>query len=134
MCKNLALARGRDALVQVYSLRKMFLYINAISTQVHHKLLVMHFIYYSLFVVKLNKSTALVLLHELYNSINESRSKSHLSANDIQVSHIFTGGYEINLKVKLDDYSRAIINKLIKKDNLYMKEGSSQVTLRSLGD
>jgi hypothetical protein len=73
-------------------------------------------------------------MHELYEGINESNSKKPVSATDIQVSHIFTGGYQINLKGKLDDNSRAIINQLVKRLKLYLKEESSQVTLRSIGD
>ena len=74
------------------------------------------------------------LLHELYDSINELHSKNHVSAEDIHVSHIFTGGYEINLKGKLDDHSRAIINKLASRHKLYMKEENTHITLRSVGE
>jgi hypothetical protein len=82
----------------------------------------------------MNRSRALDLMHELYDSINESRLKNPVHANNIQVSHIFTGGYQVNLKAKLDDNARAVVNEFAKKRRLYMKEENNQITLRSIGD
>lgn len=83
--------------------------------------------------VELNKSRALDLLHELYDNISASRS-NYFSAENISVSHIFTGGYQVSLKTNLDDHLRNIINDLLKRHKLYAKEKSGQITLRSIGD
>ena len=84
--------------------------------------------------VELNKSRALDLLHELYDNISASRSNSFVSAENISVSHIFTGGYQVSIKTNVDDHLRNVINDLVKRHKLYMKEKSGQVTLRSIGD
>jgi hypothetical protein len=85
-------------------------------------------------VIELDRSRALDLLHELCDSIKESSSKSSVSANNAHVAHIFTGGYQLKMKVNLDEHSRAIINELMKRNKLYMKEENDLVTLRSIGD
>jgi hypothetical protein len=85
-------------------------------------------------VAELNKSKALDILHELRDSVKDSPLKRAISLDNIQVSHIFTGGYQLIMKVNLDNYSRTIINELMKRHKLYMKEGNGHVTLRSIGD
>ncbi len=90
--------------------------------------------YYSLFVTELDKSRALDILRELRDKIGESHSAGDILVDSIQVSHIFTGGYQLNMKVNLDVRSKAIVDELLKRHKLYKKEENGRVTLRSIGD
>jgi hypothetical protein len=133
--QNRALGSEREVpLREVCSIAEKFLHNTMTTLRLWDKLLVRGTPYNSLFVVVLNKSRALDILHELYANINEVRSENPLPAHNIQVSHICTGGYQVNLKLKLDDHSRAVINEFVKKRKLYLKEERSQITLRSIGD
>ncbi len=80
----------------------------------------------------MNKSEAIEVLHELYEACKESANVSHVSLDGSQISHIFTGGYEIKIKCELDSPKRVILNGIIKKHNLMMKERNGYIILQSL--
>ena len=82
----------------------------------------------------MNKSEALAILHELYEACKESANTNGVSLDGSQVSHIFTGGYQIKMKCELDSHKRDILKGIAKKHNLLVKEQSGYVILRSLGD
>ena len=81
----------------------------------------------------MNKSEALVVLHEFYDACKESVTASCVSLDGSPVSHIFTGGYQIKMKCELDSCSRDILKGIIKKHNLAMREQNGYVILQSLG-
>ena len=81
----------------------------------------------------MNKSEALAVLHEFYDACKEPGTVSCVSLDGSQVSHIFTGGYQIEMKCKLDGRSRDILKGIIKKHNLAMREQNGHVILQSLG-
>ena len=82
----------------------------------------------------MNKLEALAVLHEIGNAVKESASTSVIVLEGSQVSHISTGGYEIKMKIELDNYSRDIIKDIMRKHNLYMKEQNGYVIILSIGD
>jgi hypothetical protein len=84
-------------------------------------------------VLLMNKSEALAVLHEFKDACKESVTVSCVSMDDSQVSHIFTGGYQIKMKCELDNCSRDILKGIIKKQNLAMREQNGYVILQSLG-
>jgi len=73
-------------------------------------------------------------LHEISNAVKESASISAIVLEGSQVSHILTGGYEIKMKIELDNYSRDAIKDIMHKYNLYMKEQNGYVIILSMGD
>ena len=81
----------------------------------------------------MNKSEALAVLHEFYDACKESVTVSCVSLDGSQVSHIFTGGYQIEMKCELDSRSRDILKGIIKKYNLAVREQKEYVILQSLG-
>ena len=81
----------------------------------------------------MNKLEALAVLHEFYDACKESVTVSTVILDGSQVSHIFTGGYEIKMKCELDSCSRNILKDIIKRNNLTMREQNGYVTLKSLG-
>lgn len=82
----------------------------------------------------MNKTEALAVLSEIRDALKESMVVSCVSLDGSQVSHILSGGYEIKMKCELDSVSKGIINRILKKYELYMKEQNSYVILRSLKD
>ena len=82
----------------------------------------------------MNKTEALAVLSEIRDALKESMIVSCVSLDGSQVSHILTGGYEIKMKCELDSVSRGIINGILKKYELYLKEQGGYVILRSLKD
>jgi len=82
----------------------------------------------------MNKLEALAVLHEISNAVKESASTSVIVSEGSQVSHILTGGYEIKMKIELDNYSRDAIKDIMHKYNLYMKEQNGYVIILSIGD
>jgi hypothetical protein len=82
----------------------------------------------------MNKSEALVVLSEIRDALKKSDVLSCVFLDGSQVSHILTGGYEIKIKFELDSVSRDIINGILKKYEMYMKEQNDYVILRSLKD
>ncbi len=82
----------------------------------------------------MNKTEALDVLNEIRGSLKESAIVSCVSFDGSQVSHISTGGYEIKMKCELDSVSRDAINNILRKHELYMKEQSGYVILRSIKD
>ena len=82
----------------------------------------------------MNKSEALVVLSEIRDALKKSGVLSCVSLDNSQVSHISTGGYEIKMKCELDSVSRDIINGILKRNELYMKEQNGYIILRSLKD
>ncbi len=80
----------------------------------------------------MNKSEALAVLHEFYEACKESGGTQCVSLDGSQVSHIFTGGYEIKMKCELDSPTRDILKVITKKHNLIMKEQNGYVVLQSL--
>ena len=82
----------------------------------------------------MNKSEALVVLSEIRDALKKSGVLSCVSLDNSQVSHISTGGYEIKMKCELDSVSRDIINGIMKRNELYMKEQNGYIILRSLKD
>jgi hypothetical protein len=82
----------------------------------------------------LNKTEALAVLSEIRDALKESTVVSCVSLDGSQVSHISTGGYEIKMKCELNRVSRDIINRILKKYELYLKEQGGYVILRSLKD
>ncbi len=82
----------------------------------------------------LNKSEAIAVLRELFDALQGSSVVNCISLDGSQVSHIFTGGYEIRLKCELDSKSRDIMKGITKKNNLEMKEQNGYVILHSCGD
>jgi hypothetical protein len=79
----------------------------------------------------MNKSEAITLLHEISKALEKSSSVSCVSLNGSQVSHVFTGGYQIKMKCELDSYSREIMKNIAKTNNLQMKEQNGYVILES---
>ncbi len=79
----------------------------------------------------MNKSEALAVLHQLRDALKDSAIVSCISLDGSQVSHIFTGGYEIKLKCELDSYSREIMTSIARKHNLYLQEQNGYVVLQS---
>jgi hypothetical protein len=82
----------------------------------------------------MNKSEALALLHEFNEALGKSGTVTCISLDGSQVSHIFTGGYEIRMKCELDSHSREILRGIVKKHNLSMKEQNGYVILHSFGE
>ena len=82
----------------------------------------------------MNKTEALAVLSDIRDALKESLVVSCVSLDGSQVSHILTGGYEIKIKCELDNVSRGIINNILKKYELYLKEQDGYVILRSLKD
>lgn len=82
----------------------------------------------------MNKTEALAVLSEIRDALKESVVVSCVSFDGSQISHILTGGYEIKMKCELDSVSRDIINNILKKYELYLKEQDGYVILRSLKD
>lgn len=82
----------------------------------------------------MNKAEALAVLHEFQDACKESVTISGVSLGGSQVSHIFTGGYQIKMKCELDSHSREILKRITKKHNLTMKEQDGYVILHSLGE
>jgi len=82
----------------------------------------------------MNKSEALSVLNEIRVALKESVAVSCISLNGSQVSHILTGGYEIKIKCELDSVSRDVINNILKKHALYLKEQDGYAILRSIKD
>ncbi len=82
----------------------------------------------------MNKSEALSVLNEIRDALKESVAVSCISLNGSQVSHILTGGYEIKIKCELDSVSRDVINNMLKKHALYLKEQDGYAILRSIKD
>ena len=81
----------------------------------------------------MNKLEALAVLHEFYDACKESVTVSCVSLDGSQVSHVFTGGYQIKMKCELDSCSRDILKGITKKHNLTMIEQEGYVILQSLG-
>ncbi|HEX7482535.1 MAG TPA: hypothetical protein VF350_03615 [Candidatus Bathyarchaeia archaeon] len=82
----------------------------------------------------MNKSEVLVVLNEIRDALKKSEVLSCVSLDGSQVSHVLTGGYEIKMKCELDSVSRDIINGILKRFEMYMKEQNGYVILRSLKD
>jgi len=82
----------------------------------------------------MNKSEALTVLNEIRDALKKSEILSCVSLDGSQVSHVLTGGYEIKMKCELDSVSRDIINGILKRYEMYMKEQNGYVILRSLKD
>jgi hypothetical protein len=82
----------------------------------------------------MNKSEALVVLSEIRDALKKSDVLSCVSLDGSQVSHILTGGYEIKIKFEIESVSRDIINCILKRNEMYMKEQNGYVILRSLKD
>jgi hypothetical protein len=82
----------------------------------------------------MNKTEALAVLLEISDALKESVARSCVFPDGSQVSHILTGGYEIKMKYELDSVSRDIVNGILKKHDLHMKEQNGYVMLRSLKD
>jgi len=82
----------------------------------------------------MNKSEALAVLHEIYSALTESMSVTRVSLDNSQISHIFTGGYQLKMKCELDRISRDIIQGIMQKHQLYMKEQGGYITLLTIGD
>jgi hypothetical protein len=82
----------------------------------------------------MNKSEALAVLSEIRHALKKSEVLSFVFLDGSQVSHVLTGGYEIKMKCELDSVSRDIINGVLKRFELYMKEQNGYVILRSLKD
>ena len=82
----------------------------------------------------MNKSEALAVLSEIRDALKKLDVLSCVSLDGSQVSHVLTGGYEIKMKCELDSISRDLINGILKKYELYMKEQNDYVILRSLKD
>jgi hypothetical protein len=81
----------------------------------------------------MNKSEAMATLHEFYEACKNSATGSCVSLNGSQISHVFTGGYQIKMKCELDSYSRDILKGIAKRHNLTMREQNGYVLLQSLG-
>ena len=84
--------------------------------------------------IYLNKIEALSVLSEIRDALKKSGGMSCVSVDGSQVSHVLTGGYEIRIKCELDTVSRDIINGVLKRYELLMKEQNGYVILRSLKD
>ena len=82
----------------------------------------------------MNKIEALAVLSEIRDALQKSEVLSCVSLNGSQVSHVLTGGYEIKIKCELDSVSRDIINGILKRYEMYMRENNGYVILRSLKD
>jgi hypothetical protein len=82
----------------------------------------------------MNKTEALAVLDNIRDALKKSGGMSCVSLDGSQVSHVLTGGYEIKMKCELDNVSRDIINGVLKKYELLMKEQNGYVILRSLKD
>ena len=82
----------------------------------------------------MNKTEALAVLDNIRDALKKSGGMSCVSLDGSQVSHVLTGGYEIKMKCELDTVSRDIINGVLKKYELLMKEQNGYVILRSLKD
>jgi hypothetical protein len=82
----------------------------------------------------MNKSEALAVLSEIRDALKKSEFLSCVSLDGSQVSHVLTGGYEIKIKCELDSVSRDIINVILKRYEMYMREHNGYVILRSLKD
>jgi hypothetical protein len=82
----------------------------------------------------MNKTEALAVLNEVRDALKESTVVSCVSLDGSQVFHILSGGYEIKMKCELDNVSRGIIDSILRKHELYLKEQNGYVILRSLKD
>ncbi len=82
----------------------------------------------------MNKTEALAVLSEIRDALQKSGGKNCVSLDGSQVSHVLTGGYEIKIKCELDTVSRDIINSVLKRNELLLKEQNGYVILRSLKD
>jgi len=82
----------------------------------------------------MNKTEALAVLNNIRDALKKSGALSCVALDGSQVSHVLTGGYEIKMKCELDSASRDIINGVLKRYELHMKEQNGYVILRSLKD
>jgi hypothetical protein len=82
----------------------------------------------------MNKIEALAVLDDIRVALKKAGGMSCVSLDGSQVSHVLTGGYEIKMKCELDTVSRDIINGVLKRYALLMKEQNGYVILRSLKD
>ncbi len=79
----------------------------------------------------MNKSEALAVLRELSNAVMDSARVTSVSLDGSQVSHIFTGGYQIQIKCDLDADSKNIMRAIAKKYDLTVKEENGYIVLRA---
>jgi hypothetical protein len=82
----------------------------------------------------MNKTEALAVLSEIREALKESMVVSCVSLDGSQIFHILSGGYEIKMKCELDSVSRGILDNILRKYELYLKEQNGYVILRSLKD
>ena len=85
-------------------------------------------------VFHMNKTEALAVLSEIREALKESMVVSCVSLDGSQIFHILSGGYEIKMKCELDSVSRGILDSILRKYELYLKEQNGYVILRSLKD
>ena len=74
----------------------------------------------------MDKSEALAVLHEIYDSCKESVSISCVSLDPEQVRHNGVG-YQIRLKCDLDSFSRNCVEAVLAKHQLAMREEKGYV-------
>ncbi len=79
----------------------------------------------------MNKQEALAVMHEFFEANKESATITCISLDSSQVSHIFTGGYQIRMKTDLDSYSKEILKVIAKKRNLAITELNGYVIISS---
>jgi hypothetical protein len=74
----------------------------------------------------MNKSEALAVLHEIYDTCRESVTLTCVSLDSKQIENLGVG-YKIRMKCELDNCSREIIETILVKHNLTLKEENSYV-------
>jgi hypothetical protein len=74
----------------------------------------------------LNKSEALVVLHEIYDLVRESASFTSVSLDAKPIEHLKVG-YQISMKGELDITSRQLIETILSKHQLVMSEEKGSV-------
>ena len=79
----------------------------------------------------MDKSEALAVLHEIYDSCKESVSMSSVSLDPEQVRHN-GAGYQIRMKCDLDSYSKNCIEAILAKHQLTLREEKGYVTISKL--
>ncbi len=80
----------------------------------------------------MNKSEALVVLHEIYDALRESVIMSSVSLDSYKILSVHGDFCEIKIKCELDNHSRYALNGVLKKHDLAMNEQNGYIILHSL--
>ena len=79
----------------------------------------------------MDRAEALAVLHEILEACGESVIMNSVSIDNLPVS-VTSKGYQIKIKCSLDNDSRQIIESVLKKHKLFLKESEWFVVTQDL--